>query len=245
MHTERTNKNIKLLLASTSTVYGSNYLEYLMPELEEFFKDIKQLIFIPFARPAGISHEAYSSLVSRTLTKIGIDVLGLHSCEDPQKALSEAEAIFVGGGNTFVLVHQLYALGLMDSLRQSVLSGSKYLGTSAGSNIAGVSMQTTNDMPILSVPSYATCAWIPFNINPHYLDPNPQSRHKGETRQTRIKEFHVYNQTPVLGLREGSWLRVTGDQIRLCGPHSARLFRKNQEPQEIPPTQLLSFSPNT
>ena len=136
-----------------------------------------------------------------------------------------------------MLVNQLYGLKVMDVLREAVENGTLYMGTSAGSNIAGQTMQTTNDMPIVYPPSFKTLGLVPFNINPHYLDPDPQSKHKGETRETRIKEFHVFNDTPVIGLREGSWLRVEDEKVSLKGDLTARIFLKGQEPYES--TEIL------
>ena len=229
-----------MIIASTSTVWGSNYLEYLMPELKEFFKDIREILFIPYARPGGISWDTYTSLASEAFSAIGIKVRGIHTFDDPKTAVSNAEAIFTGGGNTFLLVKTLYEFGLMSEVANSVNNGTLYLGTSAGSNITGISMQTTNDMPIVYPPSFKTLGLIPFNINPHYLDPDPDSRHKGETRETRIREFHAFNTEAVLGLREGSWLEVSGERIVLKGNLQARLFRKDRKPEEIPSGSDLS-----
>ena len=207
----------KLLLASTSTVYGGTYLSYLRDELVDFFAERSEILFVPYARPSGISHDEYTEIARTFFAKLGKKVVGLHTFENPKKAVQEAEAIFTGGGNTFVLVNALYQLNIMDVLRETVLKGTPYMGTSAGSNIAGETMQTTNDMPIIYPPSFKTLGLIPFNINPHYLDPDPHSKHKGETRETRIKEFHVFNDTPVIGLREGSWLRGAGEELTLKG----------------------------
>ncbi|AVM49706.1 dipeptidase PepE [Capnocytophaga sp. oral taxon 878] len=223
----------KLLLASTSTVYGGTYLSYLRDELVDFFAETSEILFVPYARPSGISHDEYTEIARTFFAKLGKKVVGLHTFENPKKAVQEAEAIFTGGGNTFVLVNALYQLNIMDVLRETVLKGTPYMGTSAGSNIAGETMQTTNDMPIIYPPSFKTLGLIPFNINPHYLDPDPHSKHKGETRETRIKEFHVFNDTPVIGLREGSWLRGAGEELTLKGELTARLFRKNKEAKEI------------
>ena len=223
----------KLLLASTSTVYGGTYLSYLRDELVDFFAERSEILFVPYARPSGISHDEYTEIARTFFAKLGKKVVGLHTFENPKKAVQEAEAIFTGGGNTFVLVNALYQLNIMDVLRETVLKGTPYMGTSAGSNIAGETMQTTNDMPIIYPPSFKTLGLIPFNINPHYLYPDPHSKHKGETRETRIKEFHVFNDTPVIGLREGSWLRGAGEELTLKGELTARLFRKNKEAKEI------------
>ncbi len=223
----------QLLLASTSTIYGSDYLEYILPELELFFMDVSEIIFIPYARPSGITYDDYTKIAQNAFKKIGKIINGIHQFDNPQKAIKEAKGIFVGGGNTFELVNQLYKQDLLLDIETSVYKGLKYFGTSAGTNIAGPTMKTTNDMPIAYPPSFNTLGLVPFNINPHYLDPNPNSTHKGETRETRIKEFHIYNNTPVIGLREGSWIEVVDTKMILKGELSARLFIKNKKPIEI------------
>ena len=230
-----------IIIASTSTLHGGSYLDYLLPELEVHFKNCESILFIPFARPGGISHEQYTETVSQAFKKINISVKGIHEFEDASAAINTAQGIFTGGGNTFLLVTQLYKNNIMTTLAEAVKNGTPYLGTSAGSNICGLSMQTTNDMPIIYPPSFQTLGLIPFNLNPHYLDPDSQSKHMGETRETRIKEFHAFNTLPVLGLREGSWLDVKGDKIILKGNLSARLFRQNQEPEELEPQTDLSY----
>ncbi|MXN91247.1 dipeptidase PepE [Flavobacterium sp. Sd200] len=223
----------KLIIASTSTLHGGDYLDYLTPALQEHFKGCTSLVFIPYARPGGISHEAYTERVVAYFAKLGISVKGLHEFEHPTQALTDAQAVFTGGGNTFLLVTQLYKNGVMAALEQAIKTGTPYLGTSAGSNICGLTMQTTNDMPIVYPPSFKTLGAINFNLNPHYLDPQPDSQHMGETRETRIKEFHAFNTPPVLGLREGSWLEVNGNTVILKGSLQARLFRQGKEPVEL------------
>ena len=227
----------RILLASTSTVYGGTYLSYLQDELIDFFTGIDEILFVPYARPSGITHDEYTQIAQQFFNRVGKRIVGLHTFADPKKAIRQAKAIFTGGGNTFVLVNQLYGLEVMDVLREAVEKGTLYMGTSAGSNIAGQTMQTTNDMRIVYPPSFKTLGLVPFNINPHYLDPDPQSKHKGETRETRIKEFHVFNDTPVIGLREGSWLRVEDEKVSLKGDLTARIFLKGQEPYES--TEIL------
>ena len=227
----------RILLASTSTVYGGTYLSYLQDELMDFFTGIDEILFVPYARPSGITHDEYTQIAQQFFNRVGKRIVGLHTFADAKKAIRQAKAIFTGGGNTFVLVNQLYGLEVMDVLREAVEKGTLYMGTSAGSNIAGQTMQTTNDMPIVYPPSFKTLGLVPFNINPHYLDPDPQSKHKGETRETRIKEFHVFNDTPVIGLREGSWLRVEDEKVSLKGDLTARIFLTGQEPYES--TEIL------
>jgi dipeptidase E len=224
-------KNI--IIASTSTLHGGDYLAYLLPELAIHFENCKTILFIPFARPSGISHEEYTEKVAISFAKINKEVKGIHEFEDFATAISNAEGIFTGGGNTFLLVTQLHKNKIMTVLAEVVKNGTPYLGTSAGSNICGLTMQTTNDMPIIYPPSFITLGLVPFNLNPHYLDPDTTSKHMGETRETRIKEFHAFNNVPVLGLREGSWLEVKGNKTTLKGNLTARLFRPNQTPEEI------------
>lgn len=224
-------KNI--IIASTSTLHGSGYLEYLLDELSHFFKSADTILFIPYARPSGISHDEYTSKVAEAFAKIGKQVKGIHQFENPVEAVKNAKGIFVGGGNTFVLVNQLYKNNLIEILKDVVHKGTPYLGTSAGSNICGLTINTTNDMPIVYPPSFKTLSFVPFNINPHYLDPDTNSQHMGETRETRIKEFHAFNTQPVVGLREGSWLHVKDTTILLKGSLKARIFERDKEPYEV------------
>lgn len=230
-----------LIIASTSTLHGGDYLEYLLPTLEDHFSNCETIVFIPYARPGGMSHDEYTERVASAFSKINKKIVGLHTFENPIEGIQNAEGIFTGGGNTFLLVTQLYENNVMAILSKAIENGTPYLGSSAGSNITGVSMQTTNDMPIIYPPSFKTLGAIPFNLNPHYLDADLQSKHMGETRETRIKEFHAFNSIPVLGLREGSWLDVKGEEIILKGELSARLFRQNQKPEELNPETDLSF----
>jgi dipeptidase E len=225
----------KIIIASTSTVFGSTFLEYLKPQLIHHFNNVSELLFVPYARPGGISHEAYTEMVQVFFESIHIKVKGLHSFENPIEAVATAQAIFTGGGNTFVLVNALYQNNVIQAIANKVNAGTPYLGTSAGSNICGLTMCTTNDMPIVYPKSFKTFGFVPFNINPHYLDPEEGSTHMGETRETRIKEFHFYNSQPVVGLREGSWIEVLGKKVTLKGNLSARLFLQNQKPVEVAP----------
>ena len=169
-----------LIIASTSTLHGGAYLDYLLSELAAHFKECRTILFIPYARPGGISHEEYTEKVSAAFTKINIKVNGIHQFENPKTAIEQAEGIFTGGGNTFLLVAQLYKNNVMTVLAETLKKGTPYLGASAGSNIAGLTMQTTNDMPIIYPPSFQTLGMIPFNLNPHYLDTDLQSKHMRE-----------------------------------------------------------------
>lgn len=231
-------KNI--IIASTSTLHGGEYLDYLLPELQSFFSSVKELLFIPYARPSGISHDDYTKKVSEAFAKINIVVKGIHEFENSIEAIENAQAIFTGGGNTFLLVSQLYKNNVIDTLERVVKNGTPYLGTSAGSNICGLTMSTTNDMPIVYPQSFRTLGFVSFNINPHYLDPIKGSTHMGETRETRINEFHHFNPQPVVGLREGSWLEVKGDSVKLKGNLTARIFKRNETPFEVDPETELN-----
>lgn len=222
-----------LIIASTSTLHQGSYLDYLLPQLEALFSETEEILFIPYARPGGVSHDQYTKKAAEAFQKIGKKVIGMHTFKNPAEALQNVKAIFTGGGNTFVLVNALHQLGVMQPLRKAIFNGTPYLGTSAGSNICGPSMMTTNDMPIVYPPSFKTLGAVPFNINPHYLDPDPNSNHMGETRETRIKEFHTQNTIPVIGLREGSWLEVNGEKIVLKGKLTARVFEEDKSAYEI------------
>ncbi len=231
----------KLLIASTSTVHGKGYLEYILPELSTFFSGVHEILFIPYAQPSGLTYDQYTEVARKGFEKINIHVKGIHEFDNPIDAVNNAKGIFTGGGNTFLLVKQLYANKLISSIKNVVENGVPYFGTSAGSNIAGLTMQNTNDMPIVYPPSFDTFGFINFNINPHYLDPDSSSTHMGETREIRINEFHAISKTPVLGIREGSWLQVTGKKVVLKGRFNARLFQQHKPAVELPPETDLSF----
>lgn len=231
----------KVILASTSTLYEGRYLDYLLPTLKKHFEGINTLLFIPYAQPSGISYDDYTQKVTNAFKEIAIAVKGIHEYDDPKAAVKNAQGIFTGGGNTFLLVSQLYKNDLIEVLKESVENGTPYLGTSAGSNIGGKTMNTTNDMPIILPPSFDTLGFINFNLNPHYLDPITGSTHMGETRETRINEFHKLSTIPVLGLREGSWLEVYENNVFLRGELTARLFRAGEFPVEMAPGENLNF----
>lgn len=224
---------MNVLLASTSTLHGGEYLGYLGEELPLLFGSAKEIVFVPFARPGGISHDEYTAKAAAHFATLGIALRGLHSYADPKEALAKADGIFTGGGNTFLLLHSLYRLGILEDLREAIKKGTPYLGTSAGSVIAGPSICTTNDMPIIHPPKLESLGIVPFCINAHYLDPDPNSTHNGETRETRLKEFQTLNAETVVGLREGSWARLVGDKVTLEGAHSSRIFVQGKEPYEL------------
>lgn len=231
----------KLFIASTSTVHGKGYLEYILPELSAFFKGINEILFIPYARPSGLTHDEYTLVAKKGFEKINIKVKGIHEYKNPIDAVNNAKGIFIGGGNTFLLLKQLYEHKLISTIKNVVENGTPYFGTSAGSNILGLTIQNTNDMPIIYPPSFNSLGLINFNLNCHYLDPDTSSTHMGETRETRINEYHTINKTPVLGLREGSWLQVEGEKIILKGALNARLFQQNKPAIELPSETDFNF----
>jgi len=230
-----------LLLISNSTLHGSGYLDHCADEIKNLLKDKKNVLFIPYARPDGITHDKYTEIAKNRFEKMGYNLNGIHKYDDPKKAVRTADAIFIGGGNTFVLINELYKTGIIEEIRKKVSEGMPYIGTSAGSNVACKTVKTTNDMPIIYPPSFDSLNLVPFNINPHYLDPDPNSTHKGETRETRIKEFHSYNSEYVVGLREGAMLHITDDKIILKGSTGARIFDKENNAKEYKPGDLLNF----
>jgi dipeptidase E len=230
---------MKLLLLSNSTGHGRGYLDHAWPAVESLLGGAGRLLFVPFALR---DHAGYTAKV-RDRFAPGRAVEALAPGAGGLAQLDRAEAVFVGGGNTFRLLATLQAAGLLAPLAERVRSGLPYLGASAGTNLATPTIRTTNDMPIVEPAGFAALGLVPFQINPHYLDPDPRSTHMGETREQRIREFHEENVTPVVGLREGSWLRVESAQCWLDGPHSARLFRPGREPVEAPPgTDLAAMA---
>ncbi len=229
------------ILASTSTVYGHPFLSYLFPQIEKLFRANSEIIFVPFAQPGGISYDDYTAKVVDAMAILNIKVRGLHEYDSPIEAISKAEGFFVGGGNTFVLLKTIYELGLIQPMKEALRNGVPYLGTSAGTNICGPTICTTNDMPIVYPPSFESIGIVPFQINPHFIDAQESSTHMGETRETRIAEYLHHNSTPVLGLREGSFIEIKGDFINLCGPLSAPLFRAGCLKEELPTGSNLAL----
>jgi dipeptidase E len=227
----------KLLLISNSTQHGSGFLDHCAGQIKDFLgNDIDRILFIPYA---GGDLDAYAAKVRNRCQELGYEVDSLHEADNPVKAIENARAIFTGGGNTFRLLNSLYQLNVLDIIREKVNLGTPYIGTSAGTNVACISIKTTNDMPIIYPPEFAALSLVPFNINPHYLDEHPEY-HKGETREERIREFHELNDPPVVGLREGTMLWVENNSIILKGVAGARIFRKNQAPVEYEPESDLS-----
>jgi dipeptidase E len=217
---------MRLLLISSSVVHGYGYLDQPEPEIRRILSGVRTVSFVPFAQH---DHAAYTARVRERLAAMGFAVVQVSSRAD----VESAEAIFVGGGNTFRLLKTMVERDLMDAIRTRVRGGAPYIGSSAGTNVATLSIKTTNDMPIVYPPTYDALALVPFQINPHYLDPDPGSTHHGETRETRIREFHEENDAPVVGLREGSSLWVEDEVVTLVGERSARIFRRGEEPVEL------------
>ncbi|WP_350274302.1 dipeptidase PepE [Kribbella sp. HUAS MG21] len=219
---------MELLLLSNSTAPGRKYLEHALDALVEVLAGRDEVVFVPYALA---DHDGYTEQVRTALEPLGVRVTGAHTAPD---ALRGAPAIFVGGGNTFRLLRTLQLSGDLDVIRERVRGGTPYVGSSAGTNLAGPSVRTTNDMPIVQPPSFASLGLVPFQINPHYLDPDPSSTHQGETRERRITEFLEENDVPVLGIREGTWLRRSGETLTLGGISAgARLFRRGAAPAEV------------
>lgn len=227
---------MRLLLLSNSTEHGRGYLDHAMPEVLEFLGPVRRLVFVPFALH---DRDAYTAKVRARFEHEGIDVRGLRP-EGPDAAVVEgAEAIFIGGGNTFRLLDTLQRTGLLEAVRRRARAGAPYLGASAGTNVAAPTIKTTNDMPIVQPSGFAALGLVPFQINPHYIDPDPASRHMGETREERLREFLEENDSVVVGLREGTWLRGEGRALRLGGSRGARIFRRGREPEEVAPGAVL------
>ena len=222
----------KMLLASTSRIYGQNYLEYLLEDIKILFSGCKKIIFIPYARPSGISHLQYTNKVKKVFESLNLNILD-YTKDNIKEQLEICDGIFTGGGNTFLLLNKLYEFNLIEDLRYKINSGIPYLGTSAGTNICGFSIGTTNDMPIIHVKSFEALGIIDLNINPHYIDQIEGIEHMGESRETRINEFHNLNDQLVVGLREGSSLSVMGNNIILIGTKKAVIFKKGNKLFEI------------
>jgi dipeptidase E len=228
----------RLLLISNSTSHGSGYLDHCAAHLRERWSGVRRVLFVPFAL---FDRDRYAAIARDRLATMGFETDSLHEAEDPRRAVAEAAALFVGGGNTFRLLDTLYRLDMLDPIRRRVAEGAPYVGTSAGSNVACATIRTTNDMPIVQPPSFDALGLVPFNINPHFLDPDPSSTHQGETREQRIREFHEENTPPVVGLRESAMLWIDDNQLTLHGPTGARLFRRSQVPTEHGDGERLDF----
>ncbi|XP_059822087.1 alpha-aspartyl dipeptidase-like [Hypanus sabinus] len=231
----------RALLVSNSTLYGSGYLEHCQEQITKFFGDkVKRVLFVPYALH---DRDAYAKTAREKFESLGYGLDSIHEAPNPVEAVRKAEGIFIGGGNTFRLLKALYDHNLVSEVQSRVFQdGIPYMGSSAGTNVATVSISTTNDMPIVYPPSFKGIGLIPFNINPHYLDADPNTQHMGETREKRIEQYHEEPDTPpVLGLREGSMLLVEGDKATLLGTTPARLFIRGKKATEHQPGTDFSF----
>ena len=231
---------MRLLLLSNSTAHGGGYLDHCADAIVSFLRpSVRRVLFVPYA---AHDRDAYTSTVRTRFEAMNLKVDGVHTWPGGQvRAVEDAEAIFIGGGNTFRLIDALWRHELVDAIRARVQEGMPYIGSSAGSNVACPTIKTTNDMPIVQPRSFEALKLVPFNINPHYLDPAANSTHMGETREQRLAEFHEENDRPVVGLREGAWLRADGQTLILEGAAGARLFRKGQPAEEFPAGSRLDF----
>jgi dipeptidase E len=228
--------NRRLLLISSSTVAGTGYLDHAEAEIRDHFRGIGTVLFVPYAIA---DHDVYTAKARERFSKMGYNLESIHTSTNPADAVEQAEAIFIGGGNTFRLLRALYVNRLLDPIRSRVDSGMPYMGASAGSNVAGPTIRTTNDMPIVEPPSLESLNLFPYQINPHYIDPDPSSTHMGETREERLLQYLEENETPVVAIREGGYLRVQNGEILLKGSRQARIFRRGQPPFELsPPTKV-------
>lgn len=238
---ENTKNKMKLLLISNSTMPGEAYLDYPKNEIKKFLGEKPvTAVFIPYAA-VTFSFDTYCEKVEERFAEVGHHVVGVHTFDNPVKAIQEAEAIVVGGGNTWQLVRMMHDEKLMNPIRERVFNGAPYIGWSAGSNVACPTLRTTNDMPIIDPKGFDCAGMVPFQINPHYLDANPED-HGGETREQRIEEFLEINAgCYVAGLREGTMFKLEAGKLDLIGSRQCRIFKKGQEPKELSAGDNFNF----
>jgi dipeptidase E len=230
------NITMRILLISNSTLYGSGYLDHAESEIRSFLGDVQRVLFVPYALS---DRDTYAATTQERFQKMGYELTSIHAAVDQVQAVNNTDAVFIGGGNTFRLLKALYDFDLLGPIRERVKGGMPYMGSSAGSNVAAPTIKTTNDMPILEPPSFDALRLVSFQINPHYLDPDPNSKHMGETREERITQFLEENETPVIGLREGAMLRIENGETMLRGSSGARIFRRGFVPLEVAPDTRL------
>lgn len=228
---------MRILLISNSTVHGRAYLDHAQNEIRDFLGAARNVLFFPFALH---DRDGYAAKAAARFAEMGYALSSAHAASDPVKAIAETDAIFIGGGNTFRLLKALQDLEFIDPIRRRIREGAPYLGSSAGSNVAGPTIKTTKDMPIVQPRSFDALGLVPFQISPHFQDPDPTSKHMGETQEERIIQFLEENETPVLGMREGAWVRVDGRSVMLRGSTGARIFRRGQAPVEAAPGDEIS-----
>lgn len=229
----------RILLISNSTLHGSGYLDHAETEIRDFLGGANRVLFVPYAL---FDRDAYAAQARERFEKMGYDLTSIHTADDSNVAVEEAESIFIGGGNTFRLLKALYDNSVLTPIRELVIQGMPYIGSSAGANVAGPTIKTTKDMPIVQPPSFDALDIVPFQISPHFQDPDPNSRHMGETQEERILQFLEENETPVFGLREGAMVRIENVATTLKGSSGARIFRKGFDPVEtLPGARLDEF----
>ena len=224
---------MRLLLISSSNVHGYGYLDHAEPEIRDFLGGLNRVAFVPFAL---LDRDAYTAKVAERLGRMGVQVTQVRTTDD----LASAEAVFVGGGNTWRLLKTLQEMNALEVIRQRVRAGVPYIGSSAGTNIAGPTIKNTNDMPIVQPRSFEALGLVKYQLNPHYFDADPASTHMGETREQRLREYLEENEVPVLAIREGTMLRVDDDVTTVRGSKNARIFRRGAEPEEVEPGTRLN-----
>jgi dipeptidase E len=227
----------RILLISNSTVHGRGYLDHVQEQIKTFLGDARKVLFFPFAL---YDRNDYAAKAKSRFSAMGYSLESAHATDNPKKAIDRADALFIGGGNTFRLLKALQDLELLEPIRRKVKSGAPYIGSSAGSNVAGPTIKTTKDMPIVQPRSFNSLCLIPFQISPHYLDPDPNSTHMGETQEERILQFLEENETPVVGIREGAWLLIENRAVMLKGETGARIYRRGHAPLEVAPGSEIS-----
>jgi dipeptidase E len=231
---------MQILLISNSTLYQHGYLDHVAAPIQQVFRAARRIAFVPYAL---FDREAYARKAEQRFQALGLELSSVHRTGDPRVAVAAADGIFIGGGNTFRLLDSLYRHSLIDAIRERVRAGVPYVGSSAGSIVAGPTIMTTKDMPIVQPPSFTSLHLVPFQISPHYLDPDPSSTHMGETQQERILQFLEENDRTVIGLREGSFIQCDDRAAVLGGSLTARVFRRGHEPVEVSPqTDLRQFA---
>jgi dipeptidase E len=227
----------RVLLISNSTLHGSGYLDHAAEEIRDFLGNVKRVLFVPFAL---FDRDTYAANARKRFEAMNYQLDSIHTTPNAGQAVENAETVFIGGGNTFRLLKALYDFDLITAIRRRVKAGMPYIGSSAGSNVAGPTIKTTKDMPIVQPPSFDALGLVPFQISPHFLDPDPNSTHMGETQEERILQFLEENDTPVAGLREGAMVRMENGTMILKGTSGARIFRKDGEPVETKPGANLT-----
>jgi dipeptidase E len=218
-----------ILLVSNSTLHGRGYLDHVEEEIRNILGSARKVLFFPYALH---DRDGYAAKARERFAAMGYEMSSAHAANQPQRAVAEADAIFIGGGNTFRLLKALQDLEVLEPIRRRIREGAPYIGSSAGSNVAGPTIKTTKDMPIVQPRSFDALGLVPFQISPHYQDPDPTSRHMGETQEERILQFLEENETPVLGMREGAWVRIENQSVTLRGSNGARIFRRGEKPVE-------------